>query len=95
MKALTPATGNGVKIVITLMLLSAVGWLHGQGSAYSYYYRVYFRDKGENSAFNYVPIDQLSTRALDRRQKAGIPVPDFRDIPVYKGYLNKISSSVF
>ena len=40
---------------------------------------------------NIHPEDLLSQRAIDRRQKAGIPVPDFRDLPVNKDYLNKIS----
>ena len=35
--------------------------------------------------------DLLSLRAIVRRQKAEIPFPDFRDVPVDKEYLNKIS----
>ena len=35
--------------------------------------------------------DLLSPRAITRRQKAGIQVPDFRDIPVEQDYLNQIS----
>jgi hypothetical protein len=95
MKAFNLSTGKEVKIAFTLLLLSAANWLYGQGSTYSYYYRVYLRDKGENATGNYTPGDLLSTRALDRRQKAGIPVSDFSDIPVYTGYLNQISASGF
>ncbi|MCX6327337.1 MAG: S8 family serine peptidase [Bacteroidia bacterium] len=84
-----------MKIAFTLLLLSAANCLYGQGSTYYYYYRVYFRDKGENATGNYAPGDLISPRAMYRRQKSGIPVPDFRDIPVYTGYLNQISSSVF
>ena len=84
-----------MKIAFTLLLLSAANWIYGQGSTYSYYYRVYLRDKGENAINNYAPGDLLSARAIDRRQKAGIPVPDFRDIPVFRGYLNQISASGF
>jgi hypothetical protein len=65
--------------------------LYGQ-EKYSYFYRVYFRDKGVNTASNYAPEDLLSGRALARRQKAGISVPDNRDIPVYKNYIDEISA---
>ena len=95
MKAFNLSTGKGMKIAFTLLLLSAANWLHGQGLTYSCYYRVYLRDKGENATGNYTAGDLLSTRALDRRQKAGIPVPDFRDIPVNMSYLNQISDSGF
>ena len=95
MKAFNLSTVHKVKIVFTLLLLSAANWLLGQGSTYSYYYRVYLRDKGANAIGNYGPGDLLSARALDRRQKAGISAPDFRDIPVYADYLNQISASGF
>lgn len=89
------STGYGIKLVIILILLSAADSLFGQGSSYTYYYRVYFRDKGENTTGNYTPEELLSSRAIDRRQKAGIEIPDFRDIPVYTGYLNQISALGF
>lgn len=82
-------------ITIALLLLFTFNNLCGQGLTYQFFYRVYFRDKGENSTGNYAPADLLSTRAIDRRQKAGIPVPDFRDLPVYKGYLDQISAAGF
>jgi len=94
-KVFNLSTGKEVKIAFSLLLLCAANWIYGQGSTYSYYYRVYLTDKGENVINNYVPGDLLSARALDRRQKAGIPVPDFRDIPVFSGYLNQISASGF
>ena len=84
-----------VLAAITLLLLSETNWLYGQGSAYSYFYRVYLRDKGENVTGNYSSKDLLSDRAVNRRQKAGIPVPDFRDIPVYSDYLNQITTLGF
>jgi len=95
MMAFNLSTGIGVKIAITLLLLSEANWLNGQGSTFSWYYRVYLRDKGENATGNYTPGDLLSTRALTRRQKAGIPVPDFRDVPVYTSYINQISAAGF
>ncbi len=80
---------------MALFLLSAHGWLYGQEEVYLYYYRVYFKDKGENSTANFAPEDLLSARALDRRKKAGIDVPDFRDLPVFSDYINQIRSAGF
>jgi len=65
--------------------------LPGQEPVYSYFYRVYLRDKGDNVVNKYSAEELLSSRAIDRRQKAGIPVPDIRDLPVEKSYLNQIS----
>jgi serine protease AprX len=84
---------NRVKIVVTLLLISTTNCIYGQGPSYSYFYRVYFRDKGENVIDKYLPQELLSSRALERRKKAGIQVPDFRDLPVDKSYLDKISLS--
>jgi serine protease AprX len=85
-----------INIIITgLFLLCSTGLLYGQGSQYSYYYRVYLKDKGANSTGSFKPEDLLSPKALDRREKSGIPVPDILDIPVYKGYLNQISALGF
>ena len=80
-----------MKIFITLLVIFCTCSLYGQES-YSYFYRVYFRDKGVNTASNYAPEKLLSDRALARRQNAGISVPDNRDIPVYKNYIDEISS---
>lgn len=91
MRSLNLLHGKGVKIFIALVLLSTAVRSYGQTPTYSYFYRVYFNDKGYNK--NYSPEDLLSSRALNRRKKAGIPVPDFRDLPVNKDYLNIISAS--
>ena len=91
MRSLNLLHGKGVKIFIALVLLSTAIRSYGQTPTYSYFYRVYFNDKGYNK--NYSPEDLLSSRALNRRKKAGIPVPDFRDLPVNKDYLNRISES--
>jgi len=95
MKADNILTNKRVKFVVTLFLLTITYHLHGQVSVYPYFYRVYFRDKGENTIDNYQPGELISTRALNRRQKAGIPVPDYRDIPVFKGYVDQISNYGF
>lgn len=80
-----------IKLLITLLLLSDTCFLLGQEPVYSYFYRVYLRDKGDNVVNKYSAGELLSSRAIDRRQKAAIPVPDIRDLPVDKSYLNQIS----
>jgi serine protease AprX len=77
--------------LIALLLLSASYGVSGQELTYSYFYRVYFMDKGDNIASEYSASDLLSSRAVSRRQKSGITVPDFRDFPVNKDYLKTIS----
>ena len=91
MKGIKLSRINGVNRAITLLFLSITYSLNGQETTYSYFYRVYFRDKGEIASTNYSAEDLLTSRAILRRQKAGIPVPDFRDVPVDKSYLNRIS----
>lgn len=78
---------------LALMIMSAGSYLSGQESVFDYYYRIYFKDKGENSVGDYLPRNLLSERALARRQKAGIPLLDIRDIPVSTSYINQISSA--
>lgn len=91
MKTLNHSNRNRVKIIFTLLLLSITFFLHGQEPTYLYFYRVYLRDKGDNVTSKYSASDLLSSRALVRRQKAGIQVPDIRDLPVDRSYLNQIS----
>ena len=91
MKTLNHSNRNRVKIIFTLLLLSITFFLHGQEPTYLYFYRVYLRDKGDNVTSKYSALDLLSSRALVRRQKAGIQVPDIRDLPVDRSYLNQIS----
>ena len=91
MKSFNLSVRNRVKIVTTLLFLCIMSYAHGQEPVYSYFYRIYLRDKGDNVADKYSASNLLSSRALARRQKEGIQVPDFRDLPVYEGYLNQIS----
>lgn len=91
MNAFNNLVSNRVKIVITLLVLSTTHCLNGQAPIYSYFYRVYFKDKGSDVAGKYSAHDLLSPRSLDRRQKAGIQVPDLRDLPVDRSYLSRIS----
>ena len=80
-----------VNLLITLLLLFLPTCLTGQVPSYSYFYRVYFKDKGENTTEKYSATEILSSRAIERRKKVGIQVPDFRDVPVSGSYLNEIS----
>ncbi len=75
--------------VLAFALASTISY--GQNGEY-YFYRVYFMDKGDNDLSHYIPSDLLSERAIERRTRAEIEVPDTRDIPVYYEYLNGIAS---
>jgi serine protease AprX len=95
MKFFCLTSAKGVITIVTLVILSFTSILYGQVSNYSYYYRVYLRDKGENTTTGFTPANLLSSRALKRREKAGITVPDMTDLPVYSGYIDQISSLGF
>jgi hypothetical protein len=86
---------RGVLIIITPLLLAATCWSQGQSTTFSYFYRVYLKDKGENTTAGFAPSDLLSEKAIKRRQKAGIGVIDFADLPVWTGYLDQISAAGF
>lgn len=86
--------GSRRAVGIFLLMFIATSQSDGQGTVYSYFYRVYLRDKGTNTT-SYQSSDILSARAITRRQKAGIPVPDLRDIPVNSDYLGQIKSLGF
>jgi serine protease AprX len=75
------------------LLLSNRINLNGQGTAFQYFYRVYFVDKGNNSISNYIPGQLLSERAIARREKAGIQALHITDLPVFNGYYNQIITS--
>ena len=81
-----------IKELALLVFLGTSILLNGQQTQYNYFYRVYFVDKGDHQPSNYPPSQLLSERALKRREKIGITVPDIRDIPVFSGYLEGISS---
>ena len=83
--------GHRIKSVLTLVFLCQTCCLSGQDLGYSYFYRIYLKDKGTISTGDYSALDLMSSRAVLRRQKAGIPAPDFKDIPVDRNYLNQIS----
>lgn len=57
-----------------------------------YYYRITFRDKGNNTVSSFKAEELMSERAVDRRRKAGIMFPDYHDMPVWKEYIDGITS---
>jgi len=77
---------------LTTFLLTGNIILHGQITEYQYYYRIYFSNKGDYTPDNIDPRDLLSERAILRREKANIAVPDIKDIPVFPDYLRQIRS---
>jgi hypothetical protein len=87
---------NSNRIQVTaLLLFITISWLNGQGNSYSYFYRVYFKDKGSYNTETFTPLQLLSQKALDRRNRSGITVPDMKDLPVFTDYLNQISAKGF
>jgi serine protease AprX len=92
MKAYYHSATREIILMFALLLLSAGTLLQGQGVNYSYFYRVYFKDKGENSTGNFSAKELISERALNRRQKSGVSAPDYSDLPVSIEYLHQISA---
>jgi len=84
-----------VIIGILLTLISSAESISGQETTWNFFYRVYFRDKGTNDIDDYSPTDLLSERAVERRARSNIQVPDFRDLPVFSEYIEQIASSGF
>lgn len=82
-------------IAFALFLINSLNTINCQERSYNFFYRVYFKDKGTNTINDFSPGDLLSVKAVKRREKSGIPVPDIRDIPVYSGYIDQIKSSGF
>jgi serine protease AprX len=84
--------GRNIKVLLVLIFIFIHIISSGQSVQFNYFYRIYFRDKGDNDPSHYVASSLLSGRAIDRRTRAGIPLPDIGDIPVYKDYLSGISA---
>lgn len=79
-------------IIFTLIFFFTDNLVICQTEGYNYFYRIYFKDKGENTITGFEPEDLLSPRAIARRQKTGVPLIDYRDLPVYSGYIDQVSS---
>ena len=78
---------SGIILLIIITLPT-----QGQQPDYNYYYRVYFKDKGSISPGDYIPSQLLSEKAVIRREKAGIDLIDYSDLPVNRQYINEITS---
>lgn len=81
-----------LKILLSLVYLIFGHSLYSQGTTYNYFYRIYFKDKGDNILSNFSPEYLLSERSIMRRQKAGVNLHDFTDLPVNTGYIDQIAS---
>ena len=46
--------------VVPAFFLIRADYVEAQGTTYNYFFRVYFRDKGENNLINFQPSDLLS-----------------------------------
>ena len=93
-------TGNVIKKIFLIIVLSLGCFLSGirlsaQRTTYNYFYRVYFKDKGDLNPNNFSPEDLLSQKAINRRQKAGIYTLVLSDLPVNPDYLTQIGSKGF
>ena len=82
-------------VLFSLFCLFCSSLLSAQVTTYNYFYRVYFKDKGDAVTTDYSPGELLSQRAIDRRSKANISVPVYSDLPVNSDYLNQIISQGF
>jgi hypothetical protein len=81
-------------IFLAALLLSTASLLStGQGTTNSYFYRVYFKDKGDRNPDNIALETLVSPRAIERRSKIEITKADVRDLPVWQGYIDQIKSS--
>lgn len=90
-----PLRMNKIASAFVFFLFCQSSHLSGQEITYNYFYRVYFKDKGENTINDFSLSDLFSSKAIERRQKSGLNTPDFRDIPVYSGYIEQVSSLGF
>jgi subtilisin family serine protease len=82
-------------LVLSMTYLLSGNFVYGQGTTYNYFYRVYFKDKGNYNVNSFKATDLLSEKAISRRQKAGIPDLDLSDLPVNTTYINQIISKGF
>ena len=94
-KRVDPVLVIKVILAFTFLFFPNYSFLHGQETIYKYFYRIYFTDKGEKNLTDFEPVDLLSSKAIDRRGKAGITVPDWRDIPVCSEYIKQIITAGF
>ncbi len=83
------------RTLIFAFLSAAIQLINGQSVPFTYFYRVYFRDKGNYTVSDFNLNELVSERAIKRRAKAGILATDYRDLPVFRGYIDSIKASGF
>jgi serine protease AprX len=93
MKLRKPLIAKRGLILFTLLLLTTSEYLYSQETSYKYFYRVYFKDKGTNNPGNYTFENLISARAINRRHKTGVLVPEFNDIPLYNEYISTLTAA--
>jgi subtilisin family serine protease len=81
-------------LAVSLLFPADFFLLHGQAVQYSYFYRVYLKDKGADPA-SYNLRDLFTEKAVARRGKSGITSADIHDMPVNSSYLNQIKTKGF
>jgi serine protease AprX len=79
-------------IISIIFLYLSIPRILGQNDTFGYFYRIYFKDKGENHLNDFTLSELFSQRAIERRERQGISGPDSMDIPVFKGYLDMVSA---
>jgi serine protease AprX len=94
MKKLTFLPCKKVWKFFALILVFIHYTVNGQDS-FNYFCRVYFRDKGANTPSDYSASDLLSRKSIDRRENAGVTFPDYRDLPVFKEYIDHVKQLGF
>jgi len=93
MNMIGPFKRSRAGILLAILFISSS--LPSEAQIYTFFYRVYFRDKGANSPTSYTASELLSQRAIDRRAKSGIEAPDYRDLPVFDEYIRQVSALGF
>jgi len=84
-----------VRASLALFLILSVNLAKGQSEEFNYFYRVIFTDKGTYTPESFSPAELLSGKAILRREKSGIPFPDYRDLPVFPDYIQAVKSCGF
>ncbi len=81
-----------IRAFFILTFIYSFAYLSGQEQQYSYFYRVYFSDKGLYTPSDFSASDLLSERAIERRTMDNIECPDMRDLPVFPDYIRSVAS---
>lgn len=81
-------------VFLTLLVLLSIPVINasGQTADYAYFYRIEFTDKGSYEVVDFELSDLVSPKAIERRKKSGILLPDYSDLPVYEIYLDQVKS---